>query len=103
VWCACVVCGCANGLISVMMNEIESIPRDAKTAFKGFPRICVFVIPLTFRRFALGSAGSGSASVTALALDPDREGTSAVAALRDTRGGEGGASSSSSSEEPVGS
>ena len=75
------------------MNQIESIPRDTENSLrKGFPRLRVFVEPLTFRRFALGSAGSGPASVTALALDPDRDGASAsaVAALPGVRGGEGG-------------
>jgi len=84
-------------------NRIYTSGRE-NCLCKGFPRICVFVIPLTLRRFTLGSAGSGPASVTALALDSDREGTSAVAALPDTRGGEGGgASLSSSSEQPMGS
>ena len=55
------------------------------------------------RCFALGSAGSGSASVTGLSLASNRKGASAVAALSGTQGGEGGASSSLSSEHPVGS
>jgi len=104
-WCAYVLCGCANG-VDFRNDERNRIytPGRENSLRKGFPRICVFVIPLTFRRFALSSAGSSSASVTALALDSDREGTSAVAALPDTRGGGGGggASSSSSSEGPVG-
>ena len=88
------------------MNEIEIYTSGRENSLrKGFPRLRVFAVPLTFRRFALGSAGSGSGSVTALALNPGRDGASAsaVAALPGTRGGEGGgASSSSSSEHPVG-
>ena len=102
----CCVCACANELVSVTMNEIGIYTSGReKSIRKGVPRLRVFVVPLTFRRFALASTGSGSSSGTALALNPDRDGASAsaVAALSDTRGGEGGASSPSSSEQPVGS
>jgi len=87
-------------------NRIYTSGRE-NSLRKGFPRLRVFVAPLTFRRFALGSAGSAPGSGTSLALDPDRDGASAsaVTALPGTRAGEGGggASSSSSSEQPVGS
>jgi len=90
------------------MNEIEIYTSGRENSLcKGFPRLRVFVAPLTFRRFALGSAGSAPGSGSSLALDADRDGASAfaVATLSGTRGGEGGggASSSSSSELPVGS
>jgi len=89
------------------MDEIEIYTSGRENSLrKGFPRLRVFVAPLTFRRFALGSTGSAPGSGTSLALDPDRDGSSAfaVAVLSGTRGGEGGgASSSSSSEDPVGS
>ena len=102
----CRLCVCANKLVSVAMNENRIYTSGRENSLcKGFPRLRVFVAPLTFRRFALGSTGSGSASVTAFALDPDQEGASAsaVVALPGARGGEGGggASPSSSSEQPV--
>jgi len=103
-----VLCASANELVSVTMNEIEIYTSGRENSLlKGFPRLRVFVAPLTFRRFALGSAGSAPGPGTSLALDPNREGasTSAVATLSGMRGGNGGgrASSSSSSEHPVGS
>jgi len=104
----CCVCACANELVSVTMNENRIYTSGRENSLrKGFPRLRVFVAPLTLRRFALGSAGSAPGSGSSLALDPDREGASAsvAAALSGTRGGEGRgrASSSSSSEDPVGS
>jgi len=87
-------------------NRIYTSRRE-NSLRKGFPRLRVFVAPLTFRRFALGSAGSGTAPGTALVFDPDRDGASApalaAAALPGMQRGGGGASSSSSPEQPVGS
>jgi len=102
----CAVCVCERaGFRDDERNRIYASGRE-NSLVKGFPRLCVFVAPLTLQRFALGSAGSAPGSGTSLALGPDRDGAyaSAVTALPGTRGGEGGGgSSSSSSEQPVGS
>jgi len=104
--CVCAVCMCERaGFRNDERNRIYTSGRE-NSLLKGFPRLRVFVAPLTFRRFALGSAEAAPGSGTSLALDPDREGASGsvAATLSGTRGGEGGgASSSSSSEDPVGS
>ena len=52
----CAVCCERVGFRNDEQNRIYT--RDAKTPFvRVSPEICVFVVPLTFRRFALGSAG----------------------------------------------
>jgi len=44
------------------MNEIGIYTSGRENSLrKGFPRLRVFVAPLTFRRFALGSTGSALA------------------------------------------
>jgi len=92
----CVLCACANELVSVTMNKKRIYTSGRENSHRrGFPQLRVFVAPLTFRRFALGSAGSAPGSGTSLSLDPDRDGAFAfaVAARSGTRGGEGGGAS----------
>ena len=93
--CVCaVLCGNELGFLSDERNPIYTSGRE-NSLRRGLPRLRVFVVPLTFRRFALGSTGSDSGSSSgsgaAPALDPDRDGASAsaiAAPLSGTRGGE---------------
>jgi len=65
----CAVCGRAGSVTNRLTNRIYTSGRE-NSLRKGFPLLRVFVAPLTFRRFLLGSAGSGSFSGTVLALNP---------------------------------